>query len=174
MNIIGNEQIREYFNNSVKNNDILHSYLCIGTSGIGKRLIAKEFSKKALCINGGQNNCSCKSCLCFDGNNHPDFKIINEEETTIRIDQIRELTKKVSEKPIISNRTIYIINDCDKMTVEAQNALLKTLEEPPEYITIILISSNENLIINTVKSRCMKLHFQDIDDSLIKQYCKEE
>jgi DNA polymerase-3 subunit delta' len=172
-NIIGNNEIKEYLESSLENNNILHSYLFLGTEGIGKRMLAKNFAKGILCLEEKKNNCTCKSCICFDGKNHPDFNLINEEGEGIKIDQIREITKKVIEKPIISERKVYIINDCDKMTKEAQNCLLKTLEEPPEFVTLILISSNENLILNTIKSRCMKLKFQNIDDESLKKYAIE-
>ena len=85
----------------------------------------------------------------------------------------RNITEKVIEKPIISNRKVYIINDADKMTKEAQNCLLKTLEEPPEYVTIILISSNENVILNTIKSRCMSIKFKNISDENLSKFAKE-
>ena len=106
----------------------------------------------------------------FNGKNHPDFYIINENGENIKVETIRELTEKVIEKPIISNKKVYIINDCEKMTKEAQNCLLKTLEEPPEFVVIILISSNENLILNTIKSRCMSVKFSNIEDKELLKY----
>ena len=170
-NIIGNQEVKEYLNNSIKNNSFSHSYLFLGTDGIGKKLIAKEFAKKILCNNTKDETCTCKSCTCFISDNHPDFSIINDEGSNIKIEQIRNITEKVIEKPIISNRKVYIINDADKMTKEAQNCLLKTLEEPPEYVTIILISSNENVILNTIKSRCMSIKFKNItEESLLKSF----
>ena len=87
--------------------------------------------------------------------------------------KIREFQKKVSEKPIISQRKVYIINDSDKMTVEAQNCLLKTLEEPPEFVTIILVGTNENAFLSTIKSRCMILHFEEISEEEILKYLEE-
>ena len=159
-NIIGNDKIKKYFNNSLKNENFLHSYLFLGKEGIGKFTFAKELAKYILCLNEKEDLCNCKSCLCFNSNNHPDFFIINEEGETIKVEQIRrQVIDKIIEKPIISKRKVYIINDCDKMTREAQNCLLKTLEEPPEFIIIILISSNENLILNTIKSRCTSIKF---------------
>ena len=80
---------------------------------------------------------------------------------------------KIIEKPIISSKKVYIINDCDKMTKEAQNCLLKTLEEPPEFVCLILISSNENMILNTIKSRCMKVKFRNIEDNILYEYSKK-
>lgn len=138
----------------------------------GKLKIAKEFAKYILCLNSKENNCNCKSCICYNGNNHPDFEIINEIGETVKIEQIRNLVNKVIEKPIISNRKVYIINDSEKITKEAQNCLLKTLEEPPEFVTIILITSNENLILNTIKSRCMKVKFSNIDEKELINYAK--
>ena len=83
---------------------------------------------------------------------------------------IRELQKNIQEKPIISSRKVYIINDADKMTKDAQNCLLKTLEEPPEFASIILVGENENEFLATIKSRCMILHFNPIDDEQMKDY----
>lgn len=172
-NIIGNQEVKEYLANSIKNNSFSHSYLFLGTDGIGKKIIAKEFAKNILCNDTKDETCACKSCACFLSSNHPDFYIINEEGTNIKIEQIRNITEKVIEKPIISNRKVYIINDAEKMTKEAQNCLLKTLEEPPEYVTIILISSNENLILNTIKSRCMTIKFKNITDENLSKFAKE-
>ncbi len=169
--IIGNTNVKEYLNKSIEQNNILHSYLFLGTEGIGKLLIAKEFARKILCLeNTKDETCTCKSCTCFNSQNHPDFHVINENGDNIKIETIREITEKVIEKPIISNRKVYIINDCEKMTKEAQNCLLKTLEEPPEFITIILISSNENIILNTIKSRCMTVKFKNIENDKLVDY----
>lgn len=173
-NIIGNKKVKEYLLEQVKKDDILHSYLFMGTESIGKFLIAKEFAKKILCNNTGEDLCTCNSCVCFENNNHPDYMIINNEESeSIKIEQIRNLCNKIIEKPIKSNKKVYIINDCEKMTRDAQNCLLKTLEEPPEFAVIILITSNENLLLNTIKSRCMKVNFNSLSDNELKKYCIE-
>ena len=134
--IIGNDKLKKELIHSVETNKTSHSYLFIGTEGIGKKLIAEEFAKMLLAVK--------------DTENSPDFSIIEPDGNSIKIEQIREFQKKVSEKPIISNKKVYIINDSDKMTVEAQNCLLKTLEEPPEFVTIILIGSNENSFLSTI------------------------
>ena len=144
--ILGNKEEKEYLKEQIKRNNILHSYLFTGIEAIGKKLIAQEFSKDILCLEDSSEFCKCKSCISFLGNNHPDFILINKESETIKIEQIRELTNKIIEKPIISSKKVYIINDAEKMTKEAQNCLLKTLEEPPEFAVLILITSNENLL----------------------------
>ena len=172
--IIGNNDIKIYLNKSIENKNILHSYLFLGNSGIGKLIFAKEFARKILCFENTKEECTCKSCTCFNGKNHPDFYLINENGENIKVDTIRNLTEKVIEKPIISNKKVYIINDCEKMTKEAQNCLLKTLEEPPEFVVIMLISSNENLILNTIKSRCMSIKFHNIEDRDLMLYAKNK
>ena len=159
-NIIGNESIKNTLEKSIKTNQITHSYLMIGIPGIGKKLLAKEYAKEIL----GSN----------DIINNPDFLCIEPDGNSIKIEQIRNLQKEIQEKPIISNKKVYIIDDSDLMTKEAQNCLLKTLEEPPEFAVIILIGSNENAFLPTIKSRCMILHFNRLSDSEIKSYLQEQ
>lgn len=173
--IIGNQKTKEILKKSIISNRISHSYMFLGTEGIGKRLIAKELAKAILCLNTEKTEedlyCNkCKSCIEFDSNNNPDFIYIEPEENKIKIDQIRAMQIKVAEKPIISKNKVYIINEADTMTNEAQNCLLKTLEEPPEYVTIILIGKNEEYFLTTIRSRCSKIHFDKISNEELKQY----
>ena len=172
-NILGNDKIKELLQEAVKANKVSHSYLFVGQAGIGKKMIATEFAKAILCLGDDKYCNNCKSCLEFDGNNNPDFILIEPEGNNIKIDQIRNMQRKVQEKPIISNKKVYIINSADLMTKEAQNALLKTLEEPPEFVTIILVGENENEFLATIKSRCMILHFNPISNSDMKKYLEE-
>ena len=172
--IIGNDKIKEMLYKSVKDKKTSHSYLFVGIEGIGKKEIAKEFAKMLLCISDNKYCNTCKSCIEFDSNNNPDFLYIEPEGNSVKIEQIRYIQRKIQEKPIISNKKVYIINDADKMTTEAQNCLLKTLEEPPEYSTIILIGSNENMFLSTIKSRCMIIHFSKIEDEKIRKYLEEK
>lgn len=167
--LAGNKKTKELLNTIIKQNKFLHSYMFVGQSGIGKMLYAKEFSKRAMCLNREEICNKCKSCLEFDNNNHPDFFVIEPDGNSIKIEQIREMQNKIIEKPIISSKKVYVINDSDKMTKEAQNCLLKTLEEPPEFATIILIGSNESAYLSTIKSRCMILHFEKISNSELKE-----
>ena len=172
--IIGNNAIKEALIKSVKLNKTSHSYLFLGTEGIGKKLISKEFAKMILCLSDEKYCGNCKSCIEYDSNNNPDFFLIEPIEKSIKINQIREMQKTIYEKPIISQKKVYIINNADIMTVEAQNCLLKTLEEPPEFVNIILIGENENNFLSTIKSRCMIMRFQGIADEEIKKYLKEK
>ncbi len=171
--IIGNDRIKDLLKKSIELKKTSHSYLFIGTEGIGKKFFAKELAKALLCLE--DNTCcgKCKSCIEFNSNNNPDFYVIEPEGNSIRIEQIRELQKGVLEKPIISEKKVYIIDNSDKMTKEAQNCLLKTLEEPPSYVTIILIGSNENAFLSTIKSRCTILNFHNIFISELQVFLKE-
>ena len=172
--IIGNNAVKNNLNEICKLNKIAHSYIFLGVQGIGKKIIAKEFAKKILCLNE-QTGCRvCKSCIEFETENHPDFKIIIPDGKNIKIEQIREFQSKVYEKPVISSKKVYIIDDADLMTKEAQNCLLKTLEEPPAYVVIILIVSNESKLLNTIKSRCIKIVFSDLNKNELKQFLKDE
>ena len=127
-----------------------------------------------MCLNREEICNKCKSCLEFDNNNHPDFFVIEPDGNSIKIEQIRELTNKIIEKPIVSEKKIYIINNAYLMTREAQNCLLKTLEEPPEFAIIILIVENEGNILNTIKSRCTKIYFENISDIEMKKLLEKK
>lgn len=173
-NILGNEQTKRILETSEKTGKISHSYLFIGKNGIGKFMFAKEFAKAILCIGEDKPCNKCEACITFDNNNNPDITIIDEEEKSIKTETIKEMIKGVYEKPLKSSKKIYIINDSEKMTKEAQNSLLKTLEEPPEYVIIILITENENLLLNTIKSRCTKIKFSALSTNEIKQILEEK
>ena len=169
-NVIGNDKIKTMLINAVKQNTVSNSYLFVGIEGIGKKLIGTEFAKMLLCTSEEKYCDNCKSCIEFNTNNNPDFLIIEPDGNSIKIEQIRYLQKKIQEKPIISEKKVYIINDANLMTVEAQNCLLKTLEEPPEYATIILIGNNENSFLQTIKSRCIIIHFKALENEEIKRF----
>ena len=192
-NIVGNNKIKESLKNAVKSNNVSHSYLFVGKAGVGKKNFAKDLAKKVMCLgsNGGaQNNGvknnevrnnnvandnleldfdNCDSCIKFDANSNPDFSIIVPDGKSIKIEQIRNLQARIVEKPISSSKKVYIIDDADTMTEESQNCLLKTLEEPPEYAMIILIASNENRMLQTIKSRCVIIRFEDLTNEEISQ-----
>ena len=168
--LIGNDKIKEELADTIKSNNVSHSYLFAGPDGIGKKLFAKEFAKACLCLSEEKPCSKCSSCVKFDGENNPDYKEIGPDGNSIKIAQIRELQERIYEKPIDSSKKVIVIDDSDKMTEEAQNGLLKTLEEPPEYAIIILIATNENKLLNTVKSRCLKISFSAIADSEVKKY----
>ena len=128
------------------------------------------------CEAGGTEPCQkCDSCKKALGKNHPDIIMVNHEKSgTISIDEIREqVIHDVAVKPYCSPHKIYIIPDAEMMTVQAQNALLKTIEEPPEYAVIILLTSNIDALLPTIQSRCIRLDLKVVDDSLVKKYLME-
>lgn len=173
-NIIGHEKIKKDVLDIIEKNNASHSYMFIGQEGIGKLMLAKEFAKGLLCLSDNKSECNnCDSCIKFTSGNHPDFTIVEPDGNYIKIDQIRDMQDSIYQKPIISSKKVFIINNADKMREEAQNALLKTLEEPPHYIVIILVVSNENLLLNTIKSRCLKIHFSNLSKEEVKLYMKQ-
>lgn len=154
-NLIGNETVKKLLSNTIEQNKVTHSYLFLGPSGIGKTLFAKEFAKMIL---GSSEE------------NQPDLIFVEPEDGTIKIEKIRQMQEKILEKPIISSKKVYIIKDADMMTKEAGNCLLKTLEEPPAYAVILLLTSNESALLLTIKSRCLKIPFEKIPDETLKSY----
>ncbi len=171
-NIVGNEKNKQLLTEIIESKNISHGYMFLGISGIGKFLFAKEFAKAILC--NEQIGCNkCKSCIEFDSSNNPDYQVIEPDENSIKIEQIRVMNSKIYEKPIISSKKVYIINNADLMTKEAQNCLLKTIEEPPEYAVIILVGANENMFLNTIRSRCVKINFNKINDEELTKILTE-
>lgn len=171
--IIGNNDIKELLNKSLETKNLVHSYMFIGPDGIGKSLFAKGLAKMILCEADEKACGNCSSCIKFDSGNHPDFVFVDSEDSkNIKIGQIRLMQENIAEKPIVSSNKVFVINNSDLMTTEAQNCLLKTLEEPPEYATIILIASNESKLLNTIKSRCTKISFKKLTDDDLKNYAE--
>ena len=159
---MNNNEIEKILKNSVNNKKVLHSYMFVGSKYTDKKKIANKFAKHILCNSKEDKACErCKSCIEMNSGNHPDFNILElqNSENSIKIEQIRKIQEDIIKKPIISEKKIYIINNAEKMTIGAQNCLLKTLEEPSQYVTIILLVEDENLILNTIKSRCTKILF---------------
>lgn len=158
-----NSQIQELLQSTIKSKKIVNGYMFSGSGSTKNYEFAKMFAKMILCFKQEGTSCNdCTSCIMFDDDNHPDYYEINKDANeSIKIDEIRELQERIIEKPITSLKKVYVINNAEKMTVEAQNCLLKTLEEPPEFITIILVSNNENTILTTIKSRCTKVAFTE-------------
>lgn len=154
-NIIGQEFAKKYITNSLKKNKINHAYMFEGIDGIGKKKFAGELAKLLLNTENIESS--------------PDYININVDGSSIKIAQIRKLQTDIIIKPHKEYK-IYIINESEKMTVEAQNALLKTLEEPPEYAIMILITSNKERLLDTIKSRCEIIKFLPISLLDLKKY----
>ena len=174
-NIIGHERIIENLRNAIEKDHISHCYLFEGEESLGKKMVALTFAKTLLCKEQGFEPCNrCNSCLKFDNWNHPDMKLIEPEKNLIRKKVIDNLIKKINIGPLESKRKIIIIDDSHQMRVEGQNALLKTLEEPPSYINIILITSNSNNLIPTILSRSQIIKFYPVENEKIVELLNTE
>ena len=136
---------------------IAHAYFFKGPRGSAKDIVALDFARSLLCENAGTGGLfcgECRSCLDVEKNNHPDLHIIDKNGASIKIKSSHEILKEAFNKPYRMRRKVFLIRDAESMTLEAANALLKILEEPPEYVTFILTSSNPTAIPETVLSRC--------------------
>lgn len=175
-NIIGHDEIISHLKNAIETGKVSHSYIFTGEPGSGKKLLASTFAMTLQCEAGGTEPCQkCESCKKAVGKNHPDIIMVSHEKPgTISIDEIRDqVIHDVAIKPYCSPYKIYIVADAGMMTVQAQNALLKTIEEPPEYAVIMLLTSNADSLLPTIQSRCVRLDLKVVDDSLVKQYLME-
>ena len=167
-----------------------HAYIFAGLDGVGKAKTAREWAKVLLCKspsieNNFADSCGrCQSCLLFEAGSHPDFNLVYKElrEFTedgkdkeppidFPIDVIREfVVEKVSTKPVLSQRKIFVITEAEKLKTESQNALLKTLEEPPDFCSIILICTSPEKLLPTTRSRCQTIRFSPVsEDRIIKK-----
>ncbi len=137
------------------------SYLFLGPEGIGKYFSAKILAKAVNCLNKEMDACEeCASCLKINKLQHPDIFLLGEEDSSeIKIDEIRSMQKEISLRPYEARRKVFIINNAHKLTAEASNALLKTLEEPPKHSLIILVTHLPNLLFKTIVSRCKPVKF---------------
>ena len=169
-NIIGHEQNIEHLENAIENGQVSHAYIFNGEDGIGKMTTAKAFVKALLCAS--KNSCgTCQSCIQIDSGNHPDVIYVTHEKAGITVDDIRDqVNQSVFVKPYSSDYKVYIIDEADKMNAAAQNALLKTIEEPPAYAVIILLSNNKESFLETIVSRCVVLNFGPLKESQVREY----
>ena len=175
--IIGQQQIKEHLQNAISTGKISHAYIINGEKSSGKEFIAKVFAMALQCERGGTEPCQeCRSCKQALSGNHPDIiKVFHEKPNTISVDDIRtQVNGDIAVKPYSSAYKVYVINEAEKMTPQAQNAILKTLEEPPEYAVLLLLTANVNSLLPTIRSRCVVLDMKPVADSLVKEYlCRQ-
>ena len=176
--IIGQEQIKKHLQDGIKSGNISHAYIINGEIGSGRRLLTSALTKTLLCENrtpDGDACGICKSCKQAESLNHPDVHFITHEKASIGIDDIREqLINDIEIKPYSSPYKIYIVPDANKMTEQAQNALLKTMEEPPAYAVIILITENVKNLLETIQSRGIVLNTRPLAKQEIAKYLIKE
>lgn len=175
--IIGQEQIKTHLKNAISTGKVSHAYIINGERFSGKEFIARVFAMALQCEEGGEEPCQqCHSCRQALSGNQPDIIYLNHEKpNSISVDDIRtQINGDIAIKPYSSPYKIYIIGEAEKMTVQAQNALLKTLEEPPAYAVILLLTTNVNSLLQTILSRCVILHMKPVSDELIKKFLMEQ
>lgn len=175
--IIGQEQIKEHMQNTLSTGKVSHAYIIHGEKFSGKEFIAKIFAMALQCEKEGIEPCNqCHSCKQSLSKNQPDIiYVTHEKPNTISVDDIRaQVNNDVAIKPYSSKFKIYIINEAEKMSTQAQNAILKTLEEPPVYAVFILLVSNINSLLPTILSRCVTLTMKPVKDELVKKFLMEE
>lgn len=161
MYYIGQTDIVDGFRNGIKHDTLGHAFVLTGETGIGKKTLAHFIAKALLCTEEEKTlPCGhCRACRSFDGNINPNFFVIRSETRNIVIKQIRELIDNISIRPL-KGRKVYIIENADRMTNQAQNCLLKTLEEPPPYAIIILTTANYEALLLTIRSRIIRINLK--------------
>jgi DNA polymerase-3 subunit delta' len=174
--VVGHEQIINHLKSAMKLNKVSHAYIFSGEKGSGKKMLANAFAQLLQCEGEGEKPCGvCRSCRQAENGNHPDIiRVIHEKPNTIGIDDIREqLVGDVQIKPYQSRYKVYIVPDAERMTVQAQNALLKTIEEPPSYAVILFLTTNASSFLPTILSRCVVLNMKPVPDEEVRKYLME-
>lgn len=171
--IIGHENIIKHFKSSIEMGKVSQGYIISGEAGSGKKTLVRAFAKTLQCEAGGTEPCNCcKSCKQADTGNQPDIIwVTHDKPNAISVDEIRDqINNDIGIKPYSSRYKIYVIDNAHLMNTNAQNALLKTLEEPPEYAIIILLTSNIDKLLPTIISRCTTLSVKPVRERDILDY----
>jgi DNA polymerase-3 subunit delta' len=172
--ILGHVMQKELLSHALMSRRVHHAYLFFGPSGVGKKTLALEVAKALLCSESPDAGCGrCRSCLLFDASLHPDFFLISPKTGTIGIDEVRDLIERLALKRVLSPFRIGLIDEAEKLTEEAANCLLKTVEEPPEGVVLFLVTSQVLALPGTLVSRCQKLAFSALPEELVARYLEE-
>lgn len=176
-NVIGQAAVKEHLKKSLQTAKVSHAYIFYGEKGSGKKTLADVFARALQCEAGLDEPCNqCISCKQALNRNQPDIIYVQHEKPNIiSVDEIRrQVNNSIAIKPYSSARKVYIIDEAEKMNVQAQNALLKTLEEPPAYAVIILLTTNLEAMLQTIRSRCVTLTMKPVSDVEIQRYLMRE
>ena len=170
------EQIKEHMQAAIRDKKPFHAYLFQGEEGVGKEALARTFAAGLQCQSESADKpCKeCVSCRQMESGNQPDVIWVTREKASLGVDEIREqLCNTMDIKPFSSPYKIYLVPEAEKMTEAAQNALLKTIEEPPEYGIVILMTSNISALLPTIQSRCLTMEFRPLSTAVVESYVKE-
>ena len=166
--VIGHKETLERLKNALCSHRIANSYIFSGPTDIGKEFVAVNFAKALNCLSDGEDSCDqCISCRKIDASNHPDVVVIRPEGARVKISQVRSLQRQGSYRAMEGDRKVYIITEADKRTAEAANSMLKTLEEPPGIMVLILLTSVYSALLPTIRSRCQSLKFTPVPLDLL-------
>ena len=171
--IVGHEQIIEHLKNAITMDKVSHAYIFNGPEYSGKMMLAEAFAMALQCEEHNSEGCmNCRSCKQTADRNQPDIIYVSHEKpNTISVDDIRQqLNNDIVIKPYSSKYKIYIVDEAEKMNPQAQNALLKTIEEPPAYAVIMLLTTNADSFLQTILSRCITLNLKSVKDETIRKY----
>lgn len=173
--VLGHNRQLEIIKRAVTCKKVHHAYLFTGIAGIGKKLVALKLAQALQCSASEDIACGrCTGCLKTRDGNHSDVIIIEPEGNQIKIDQVRELQKRLAFKPFEGRSNVAIIDGSDKMSQAAANSLLKTLEEPPQATYLILLAENIRQVLPTIISRCQKLRFNPLTTPDIQKILTED
>ena len=171
--ILGHETIKDHFQKAIKAHKLSHAYILAGEAGMGRKSLAHAFALTLLCEKGKSQPCmECHACKQVLSGNHPDLiHVTHEKAGSIGVDDIREqVNDTIMIRPYSSYYKIYIVDEAEKMNPQAQNALLKTMEEPPAYAVILLLTTNADMFLPTILSRCIRLNLKPVANEKIKSY----
>ena len=171
--ILGHEQIIAHLQNAIEEDKVSHAYIFNGPEASGKMMLAEAFAMALQCEGEGKRPClECRSCRQAADHNQPDIIYVSHEKpNTIGVDDIRtQINNDIDIKPYSSRYKVYIVDEAQKMNQQAQNALLKTIEEPPAYAIILLLTTNADSFLQTILSRCITLNLKAVKEDKIKEY----
>ncbi|HEX2926491.1 MAG TPA: DNA polymerase III subunit delta' [Ruminiclostridium sp.] len=157
--MLGHQKILTALRSAIKKNNVSHAYIFEGPDGVGKRDTALKFASMLMCQSEEFPCGECKSCQLYKGSSNPDFQEIIQKDKSISVEEIRNILKGLVIRPLYSKYKVIVINDADAMTIQAQNALLKSLEEPPSYVIFILTVQSSAAVAQTIRSRCQRILF---------------
>ena len=171
--IIGHEQIITHLRSAIALDMVSHAYILNGPEYSGKMMLAEAFAMALQCEGEGERPClECRSCRQAMDHNQPDIIYVSHEKpNTIGVDDIRtQINNDIVIKPYSSRYKVYIVDEAEKMNQQAQNALLKTIEEPPAYAVILLLTTNADSFLQTILSRCLTLNLKAVKEDVIRDY----
>ncbi len=171
--IIGQQALKNHLQTAIRTGKTSHAYIIGGEKGSGKKMLAEAFAATLLCEEHTEDACgTCHSCKQAVNHNQPDIIYVSHENPNqISVDDVRQqINNDIVIRPYSSSHKVYIVDEAEKMNIAAQNALLKTIEEPPEYAVILLLTTNIDAFLPTILSRCITLEMKPVPDELVKKY----